>query len=345
MQSIILSRISRTASLFLAVTTPIVYAVDPVITNVRARQVPGTHKVEILYDLSADGPSNVTMQASDDGGSSYFAIPPTALGGDFGANIAAGTKKIEVNAKEIASLRHTFSKAIRFRVDANTDLSAGLVAYYSFDGSSNDFSGRGLHGSLNNGASYDAGVIGQSLLLDGVDDYFEATYPLPPTLPFTWTCWVKPAFSIPDDFEDSFIVSGGGLIGQQGVTPWIFIPKNNPDVGDANISVGIYAWGAPNFASSPPLSWIANEWHHLVFTAGDNKIALYIDGKNIASYNNATFPAQAHPPVKLYVGGNVAYIGLNSFDKLQFFHGSVDELRIYNRVISIGEITSLSKVP
>jgi hypothetical protein len=49
--------------------------------------------------------------------------------------------------------------------------SAGLVAYYSFDGNANDGSGNGHHGTLNGGPTYVAGVQGSAINLNGTTDY------------------------------------------------------------------------------------------------------------------------------------------------------------------------------
>ena len=92
---------------------------SPVVSNVKSRQMPGTHKVEILYDLAADGPCRVAVEISKDGGSSYFLPEPLgALDGDLGGGISAGKKKIEMDAGMTDTLSGIFSKQIRFKVTA-----------------------------------------------------------------------------------------------------------------------------------------------------------------------------------------------------------------------------------
>jgi hypothetical protein len=95
---------------------------SPVVTNVRSRQIPGTHKVEILYDLAAVSPCTVALKVSKDGGSSYYLPdPPKALSGDLGGGIAAGRKRIELDAGMTDALNSIFSKQIRFKVTAMTE--------------------------------------------------------------------------------------------------------------------------------------------------------------------------------------------------------------------------------
>src|SRR5438128_1336972 len=47
---------------------------------------------------------------------------------------------------------------------------AGMVGWWPGDGDANDIHG-GHHGTLQNGATFAPGMVGQSFSLDGVDDY------------------------------------------------------------------------------------------------------------------------------------------------------------------------------
>ena len=95
-------------------------AADPVVSNVKSRQIPGTHKVNILYDLAAGSASTVAVQVSEDGGASYGVVaPPEAFTGAIGAGVLAGTGKSVVFDAATSGLNHLFSKQIRFRVTAS----------------------------------------------------------------------------------------------------------------------------------------------------------------------------------------------------------------------------------
>ena len=69
------------------------FAADPVVTDVVARQIPGSSLVEITYDVAdADGDRLfVSVEISEDGGSS-FGVPARTFSGDIGA-VAAGAGK------------------------------------------------------------------------------------------------------------------------------------------------------------------------------------------------------------------------------------------------------------
>ena len=59
-----------TAVLMLMASVLVVEAADPVVSKVRVSQRPGTHKVDIRYDVAdADGDALwITVKVSDDGG-------------------------------------------------------------------------------------------------------------------------------------------------------------------------------------------------------------------------------------------------------------------------------------
>lgn len=94
------------------------------VSNVRSAQIPGTHQVEILYDLTnqAGTPVEVAVQASTDGGATYAMIPPAAaLSGHVGAEVEPGTnRKIVFNASMAGGqMDAAFTRQLRFQVQAD----------------------------------------------------------------------------------------------------------------------------------------------------------------------------------------------------------------------------------
>ena len=80
--------------LSLLLATSHTYAAAPVVSNIRAAQIPGTKQVEVLYDVSdADGDAlTIGLEISGDGGLTYT-IPATALSGQAGPGIAPGSNR------------------------------------------------------------------------------------------------------------------------------------------------------------------------------------------------------------------------------------------------------------
>jgi hypothetical protein len=72
-------------------------------------------------------------------------------------------------------------------------------------------------------------------------------------------------------------------------------------------------------------------WHHVTytFTNSSNVVNIYVDGVLSGSGNMALAPD---------VAGHVMRLGANP---PHFFHGQMDELRIYNRVLSQSEIQTI----
>ena len=69
----------------------------------------------------------------------------------------------------------------------------GLVAWYRFDGSADDSSGNNIHGTEMGNPTYEPGVFGQAISLDGDGDYVDCG--LDPKLDITefltFTYWIK----------------------------------------------------------------------------------------------------------------------------------------------------------
>ncbi len=104
-------------------------AADPVVSNVRASQRPGTQLVDITYDLADPDTSQLTVSVavSDNAGTSY-SVPASSFSGDIGSGITPCTnKKITWDAGK--DWPNKFSVNIRFRVTAqdSAPVPAGMV--------------------------------------------------------------------------------------------------------------------------------------------------------------------------------------------------------------------------
>ncbi|MBK7981960.1 MAG: T9SS type A sorting domain-containing protein [Ignavibacteriae bacterium] len=75
-----------------------------------------------------------------------------------------------------------------------------------------------------------------------------------------------------------------------------------------------------------------NEWHHLVATYTPTKILLYLDGKldNQISITNTRM-----------INSDPLYFGVDADGELEYLKGSLDDVRIYNRILGENEILKL----
>lgn len=209
-------------------------------------------------------------------------------------------------------------------------LTRGLVGYWRFDDDSDTTtaidSALNNDGSFNGTPSYVSGYINQALSLNGTDEYVNIGNPL--------TQQDGSGFTISGWFYFDNLTSDHGLVSQwdgsgnhgyllrylnSNSTMDFYIQQNN----DTSVSTSI---GDSNFSSS--------SWTH--FTAvGDGKsgeIRLYLNGDSVVStntfdgtYDNTTIDAA----IGLYQAGSF------------YLTGDVDEVRIYDRVLSEPEISAL----
>ena len=76
-------------------------------------------------------------------------------------------------------------------------------------------------------------------------------------------------------------------------------------------------------------------WHHVAGTFDGNQLRLYIDGGLANSMDYTGSIASTTFPVN---------IGRNSQETDRLYRGAIDEIRIYNRALSEGEIIFLANL-
>jgi hypothetical protein len=312
---------------------------EPVITNVRSKQIAGTHKVEILYDLATEFPCTVTVDVSDDGGATYdVVVPPEALKGDLGANIGAGSRKIELNADGSDSLRDTFSKQIRFKLTAPDapSLQEGLVAFYPFDGTINDASGNGRHATANGLINFEPGVVGQAASFSA--SWLEIPNVVNNLQSFTFSLWVNERGMTSGGVGDAefggeaYIWFGDHSDGWAGIASW---GGDWAGVGGANVAIVAGVNSAGYDLIVPKAEW-RNRWHHCAMSYNNQqgKRSLFIDGVlvNQKTASKTTFTG---------LGTIASHTWTSRTARSYRLVGLIDEVRIYDRALSFEEIQQL----
>jgi hypothetical protein len=208
---------------------------------------------------------------------------------------------------------------------------AGLVAWWTGDGDTVDIAGH-HDGILQNGAGFDAGLVGQAFRLDGSSGYVrvpnDASLNLSSTL--TIEAWVKPDTTV-------------GNFG--------FVSKWNENTGDKSYLFGErddgdvlhFTMAGGNGSSDSDIVGIigipAGTWTHVAVTYDATgptaTLQMYVNGvlsaSNIPSYKH--IPASA---ADLLIGAVEAGGGTN-----QYLPGEIDEVSVYNRALSATEIQSI----
>ena len=210
----------------------------------------------------------------------------------------------------------------------------GLIAEWRFESNAIDGSGNSNHGAIVDPA-FTAGVAGQALQLNGSSTY--ASFPdspsLNPTSAMTISAWYRPV---------PFAGSGSDPVVDKGAS------SHNPPYYQYHIGVsgslypapgsigGVFSLNGNSAGAGTPLQFLANDrWYHVVSLYDGTSVKFYADGVLISS-NPATGTITAY--------GRPVQVG--KFNNLNFYlHGTVDEVRMFDRAISPEEVDLLFRSP
>ena len=216
-------------------------------------------------------------------------------------------------------------------VEAWSDPTAtGLRGYWKFDENTGttaaDASGSGNGGTLSSGAGWGEGQNGAAVNLDGVNDYVQvgAQASLVMTSAASFSAWIYPTGA---GSEPTY---GGVIINKEGEYEIVRFPNGTIQWAFANSNPG---WNFINIGYVAPL----NQWTHLAVTYDNGTIKTYANGNLVHSYQGAGAIGDA------ITGQNDFRIGGRQAAS-QHFQGRIDEVRVYNRALSAGEVSVLQTV-
>jgi hypothetical protein len=224
----------------------------------------------------------------------------------------------------------------------NVQLTKGLVAYYPFNGNTNDESGNGNAGSLVNGSSLahdENGRLQSALNVNGngqkmiVSNNGKIHFDTAMTISFHVMPRTINRSNIIGMTENTTGKGTGFVIGPAlpGNTNLIYSVSNNEVTCDAfqtstqvsNIDAGI---------TLQPESW-----YHVVCSYNKGTMKLYINGTLIGTRASKDNTMHTCPNAQLLIGG------WWNQDPAASFNGKIDEVRLYNRELHTDEIKELSK--
>jgi len=209
----------------------------------------------------------------------------------------------------------------------------GLVRHYTFSGNAND-----------NVSSQNGTVIGATLtadrfgnpnsayFFDGVNDYIDL--PLSGLLlnEYTYSVWaLTNSLPISGSFTNVMSVGTSRVSNSQGGDQSIGLRNNSSFDG-----WGSAAYTDPNttLITFEGIPATLLEWNHITITMSNNVQKLYVNCNLVSTDNSFT-------SITPYYGNTPeAKIGARQTNT-NFFHGNIDDVRIYNRALSITEIVAL----
>jgi len=198
----------------------------------------------------------------------------------------------------------------------------GLVAYYPFNDNANDESGNGNNGIVFGVISPTMdrfGRTGKAFFFDGTTGHIDvpsSTHPLG-NVNISYSCWVKSINSYSAKWRP--IIDAGAV---------------------GNLQRSAFCVEAPNgYQLTYTIDSLfirfgyvldADQWVHLVLTKHADDVALYVNG--VLTHTDQV-SGQNVLSTQMHFGGR------GTTD--EYFHGAIDDIRIYNRALNVAEIRSL----
>ncbi len=225
--------------------------------------------------------------------------------------------------------------------------SQGLVAYYSFNGTSEDGSGNGNHGTSSGTTLTDnrLGVSGKAFAFDGVSS--SITVPTLTTLnQLTQELTIGVWFRTPPFQSPSAGYSAGILLSKRDYTQPNYPIHFNLQI-DNNSVVFFCQMGNDPFEQYRPVQniyWMIADsaWHFLAIThsyTDTSKTEIYLDGLRIPGYWTGSSAPAVGPA---HVGASYLVVGKQVISGGEWpFRGAIDDLRIYNRILTSDELLIL----
>ncbi len=200
-----------------------------------------------------------------------------------------------------------------------SNLYAGLVAFYPFNGNANDASGNGNNGTVN-GATLTQdrfGASGMAYQFDGISNLITCNVANIPTgaTPRTVCLWAMANSMTPGE--------GANLA-------WWGVPQNLQGFGIID-NGSPSTWQGQSFGGGDDVDSgfaVDTSWHQIVVVYTGSQLSISIDGTQEASL-----------PIAINTGTSPFLIGAGASSG--FFSGAIDEVRIYNRALSSNDVQQL----
>jgi hypothetical protein len=210
----------------------------------------------------------------------------------------------------------------------------GLVSWYPGDGDTTDIADEN-NGTLQGGATFAPGMVGQAFSLDGIDDSVE--------VPHNTNLNLQQALTI-----EAWIMKQGDCTNN-----CLIVMKQNDTTTPCcdSFRYGLLLFGAVgDFPGHVSLSFNTgvwedvvvsqtvledHVWYHVAGTYDGSTAKIYVNGvlDNSVPKTGTILASTAGP---LFIGQNVA-----GFGSVEFFNGFIDEVSLYNRALSDTEIQAI----
>ena len=208
-----------------------------------------------------------------------------------------------------------------------------LIAYWKLDEVEGDIAYNSIgdnHGTLSGNPIWqpDSGQVAGTLQFDGLDDYISTGIVLNPKFTeFSVFAWIK------GGSPGQAILSQKNSFGGVSAT-WLGIDPLNGCLMTELVSPPVGRFIAEPLESNHIIT--DDIWHHVGFVWDGSHRTLYVDGMEVAK--------DANPLTSLNNSDGGLCIGTNkNLDAGTYFSGLIDDVRIYNEVLTAEEIAALAQ--
>jgi hypothetical protein len=237
----------------------------------------------------------------------------------------AEAKPLEV--AEVSPVREP-AVVLDFIIVNSIPMPQGALSWWRAAGNPNDAVSTN-HGTLQNGATYGAGEVGQAFDLDGTNDFVQmpdnAAWAFG-TNGFTIELWVNFQALGTNTIGEPEAIFVGNDEGSGAVNKWFFAVGG----GILNFHVNS-SQDDPVFLAGGTFSPQMDTWYHLAVVRSGSNFTFYTNGVSLGTVptTNLTIPNPAAP------------LTLGQAEGIGFINGLIDELTIYNRGLAGSEILAI----
>lgn len=238
-----------------------------------------------------------------------------------------GSYTIAASARDAAGNAATTAAV---SVTVNNAVATGLVGAYAFNEGTGtiagDSSGAGNGGTLSNAAWTASGVFGSALSFNGSNAWVSIAdaASLDLTTSMTLEAWVRPS-AITSDWRTIVLKER-----PSGLAYALYAAD-----GASRPPAGYVSINGTDAAAVAPTTLPLDTWTHVAMTYNGATLRLYVNGQLAGSRAIAGPAAVSAGPLR--IGGNAVWG--------EWFSGSIDEVRIYNRALSQAEIQADMNMP
>jgi len=243
---------------------------------------------------------------------SNFIISTSTDGSTF-TDVFKGTSSGTTLNSEKYTISSTNTRYVKITVNGNSQNSWASITEIDVYGLSSTSTSGGY-------------VYSPSLTLSGSNYFDVASKSSLQLSQFSVAAWFKTS---KDYTTDAMIVNKGGIGSEslgQNANYQLSMTSSEKIKAGFETSTGI------DYFATSPASYSDGKWHYSVVTYDGKYINLFVDGVKVAIKSTGGASPESS-------GSNPVRIGANSRSSTNFFTGSVDEVRIWNRALVTSEVT------